>query len=98
MTAAGASKLVTISAGTTVILVSLNSMLPPPAGKGELPSMRSLIGAGVTFTVLSAAVDAMPEVAGMFAAAILTTAITLYGVPIMDGYFTHTEPKKVNKK
>lgn len=85
MTTSGAEKLVALSAMTTIGAVSLSSMT-----KGQMPAIRSLIGAGVTFTVLSAVAEPAPSLAGALAGTIMFTAIVHYGIPLMDSYFTHT--------
>ncbi len=98
MTNAGASKAVALSAAATVSLVSLSHMLPDNmGGKGELPSMREGVAAGVVFTTLAAGVDPAPTLVGWFAISIMTSAIIWYGIPILDKNFTHVEPKKGNK-
>lgn len=57
-------------------------------GKGQLPSPRLLIGTGLTYFGLSILGDVAPEVAGPLAAAIAVTALTYYGIPLMDNWFT----------
>lgn len=65
------------------------SVLPERyGGQGELPSPRLLIGTGVTYFGLSILGDFAPAVAGPLAAAVAITALTYYGVPMMDAWFT----------
>jgi hypothetical protein len=84
-------------------MVTLNSMVPvpedkevkakyPELGQGVFPSMRTLIGLGVTFTTLSLGAEFAPELAGMLAVTIFVTALTFYGIPLMDTYFVHVDP------
>lgn len=103
MTESGGKKAVVYSAIFTTGFVTLNSMVPvpdnkavkakyPELGQGVFPSMRTLIGLGVTFTTLSIAAEAAPELAGMFAVTIAVTALTFYGIPLLDTYFVQTDP------
>lgn len=59
-------------------------------GKGQLPSPRLLIGTGLTYFGLSILGDLAPSVAGPLAAAVAVTALTYYGIPLMDNWFTGT--------
>ena len=64
-------------------------MLPKDlGGRGELPSARMLIGTGVTFLGLSILADMAPQVAVPLSAAVAITALTYYGIPIGERYFT----------
>jgi hypothetical protein len=103
MTEAGGKKAVVYSAVLTTGMVTLNSMVPvpedkevkakyPELGQGVFPSMRTLIGLGVTFTTLSLGAEFAPELAGMLAVTIFVTALTFYGIPLMDTYFVHVDP------
>lgn len=55
-------------------------------GRGELPSPRLLIGTGLTYFGLGILSDAAPGIAGPLSVAIAVTAVTYYGVPILDSY------------
>lgn len=55
-------------------------------GKGELPSPRLLIGTGLTYFGLSILADVAPGIASPLAAAIAITALTYYGIPVLNSY------------
>lgn len=57
-------------------------------GKAQLPAPRLLIGTGITYFGLSILGDVAPEMAGPLALAIAVTALTYYGIPLMDNWFT----------
>lgn len=76
------SMLVTV--GSTVAFSAAPSKL---GGKGELPAPRLLIGTGLTFFGLSILGDVAPGIAGPLAMAVALTAVTYYGIPVMDKYF-----------
>lgn len=64
------------------------SVLPSKyGGKGELPHPRLLVGTGLTFFGLSILGDLAPGVAAPVALAIAVTAMTYYGLPVLDNYF-----------
>jgi hypothetical protein len=64
--------------------VTAGSALPTiVGGKGELPTVRTLIGLGVTFFVLSTADDYIPQVARPLAVAVGGTAFSMYGIPVL---------------
>lgn len=64
-------------------------------GRGTLPPPRLLIGTGLTFFGLSILGDLAPGVAGPLAASVAITALTYYGVPVMDNYFTDSDQNTV---
>lgn len=103
MTPEGGKKAVAYSALFTASIVTLNSMVPvpedkkirdkyPELGRGTFPSMRTLIGLGVTATTLSIGAEFAPELAGMLAVTLAFTALTFYGIPLLDSYFVMTDP------
>lgn len=62
-----------------------------PAGcvceKGDLPSFRMLLGQALVFTGLGMIAPGAPKLAGSFALVIAFTALTYYGLPILDEVF-----------
>lgn len=83
-------KIILSSALLTIGSTSAASMLPTDfGGKGEFPPARLLIGTSITFAGLSMLGDFAPAIAGPLAAAIGMTALTFYGVPIMDNWFNN---------
>jgi hypothetical protein len=60
-------------------------------GKGELPKPRLLLGTALTFAGLSMMGDFAPKVAVPLSACIAVTALTYYGVPILQSYFDPTQ-------
>ena len=61
-------------------------------GKGEFPHPRLLLGTGVAFFGLSILADFAPGVAGPLAAATAITALTYYGIPLLDAAFNGNKP------
>jgi hypothetical protein len=87
------SALVTV--GSTVAA----EMLPPDlGGKGELPAPRLLFGTLLTFTGLSLLADMAPGVANPLAVCIAVTALTYYGLPLLENYTTRDQPNYKAKK
>ena len=85
-----------ITVGSTVAFSATPKKL---GGKGELPSPRLLIGSGLTFFGLSIAADFVPKIAGPLSAAIAMTALTYYGLPILENYVTpgkNSTERKIN--
>ena len=83
-----ANKIVMSSAIVTLGSTVAAEMLPSSVGgKGELPSPKLLFGTGLTFAGLSMLADFAPSFAGPLAAAIGITALTWYGMPLIDGWF-----------
>lgn len=86
----------------TLASTTAGTMLPENyGGKGELPSARMLIGTSLTFMGLSIISDIAPKVGVGLAASVAVTALTYYGVPVADCYFTgdcKNIPKKEKKK
>lgn len=71
------------------------SVLPTKyGGHGSIPAPRLLIGTGLTFFGLSILGDIAPSIAGPLAGAIAMTALTYYGIPVLDNYFV--EGKNTN--
>jgi hypothetical protein len=85
---ANADSAILTSAILTVGSTSAASMLPKEyGGKGEFPAPRLLFGTAITFAGLSMLGDFAPSIATPLAAAIAMTAMTYYGIPIMDNWF-----------
>jgi hypothetical protein len=63
-------------------------------GHGELPSPRLLIGTGLTYFGLGILADAAPGIAAPLAVAIAVTAVTYYGVPVINSYLQDQEEPK----
>ena len=74
------------------------SMLPSKyGGQSGLPSPRLLFGSALTFTGLAILADFKPELANPLSAAIAVTAVTWYGLPLMEQYmFVNQEQDKSN--
>lgn len=70
------------------------SVLPATVGgKGTLPEPRLLIGGALTFAGLSMLSDFAPGIAAPLSAGIALTALTFYGVPLIDNWFNgHQNP------
>jgi hypothetical protein len=82
-------KAILTSAIVTLTSTTAGTMLPARlGGKGELPKPKMLIGAAFTFMGLSIIGDIAPKVGVGLAASVAVTALTFYGVPIADTYFT----------
>lgn len=56
-------------------------------GKGEAPSPKLLIGTSLSFLGLSILNDFAPNLASPLSLAIAFTALTYYGLPILETYF-----------
>lgn len=70
------------------------SVLPEKyGGKGELPSSRLLVGTALTYFGLSILGDIVPSIAGPIAAAIAITALTYYGIPLMQSWANPKQEK-----
>jgi len=83
-----ADRIVLTSAIITIGSTTAVSLLPKDVGgKGELPSPKLLFGSALTFMGLSFAADFAPQIAGPLAASIAITALTYYGIPILDNWF-----------
>lgn len=81
-------KAVLTSAMVTLTSTIGATILPTKyGGRGELPAPRLLIGTGLTYFGLAILGDVAPSIAGPLAAAIAITALTYYGIPLMDNYF-----------
>lgn len=83
-----ADKIVLTSAIVTISSTVAASAMPESAGgKGEFPHPRLLIGSGITFLGLSILADITPAIAGPVSAAIALTALTYYGIPVLEKQF-----------
>lgn len=71
---------------TVASTVAASAAPADKGGQGSLPSPRLLIGTGLTYFGLGILADAAPGVAGPLAVAIAVTAVTYYGVPVLDAY------------
>lgn len=89
-----ADKVILSSMMVTLSSTMAANVLPEKyGGKGELPSSRLLIGTGITYFGLSILGDLVPSIASPLAAAIAITALTYYGIPMLDNWFTGTHEK-----
>lgn len=61
-------------------------------GKGEFPQPRLLLGSALAFFGMSILADLAPGIAGPLSAAMAITALTYYGIPILDAAFNGTKP------
>lgn len=77
------SMLVTVSSTVAASLAPTSL-----GGKGEFPAPRLLIGTGITYMALGILADAAPAIAGPLSIAIALTALTYYGLPILDKMFS----------
>lgn len=62
-------------------------------GHGQFPHPRLLIGTALSFFGLSVLADIAPGIAAPLSAAVAITALTYYGIPILDNTFGN--PDKV---
>lgn len=82
-------KAVMTSAIVTLTSTTAGNFLPSTmGGKGQLPPARQLFGTAIAFMGLSILADVAPPVGVGLAACIAFTALTYYGVPIADKYFS----------
>jgi len=92
-------KAVFTAMAVTLTTTTAASILPSDmGGQGKLPPARLLIGTSFTFMGLSILTDLAPKVGVMLAASIAVTAVTYYGVPLADAYFTGNKPTKKKGK
>jgi hypothetical protein len=83
-----------VTIGSTVIFNATPSSL---GGRGQLPPPRLLIGSGITFFGLSIMADFAPSIAAPLSAAIAITALTYYGLPILDNYINPKSNRTENR-
>lgn len=78
-----------MTAGLVTIASTVAASTAPEkyGGKGEFPSPRLLIGTAITFAGLGIAMDAAPGIAGPLSWCIAFTAITYYGMPVLNKSF-----------
>lgn len=62
-------------------------------GQGSLPAPRVLLGTGLTYFGLSIIGDVAPGIAKPFALAIAVTALTYYGIPVLDNWINDRDEK-----
>ncbi len=93
-----ADKIILSSMMVTVSSTMGASILPEKyGGRGMLPSPKLLVGTGLTYFGLSILGDMAPAIAGPLAAAIAVTALTYYGVPVLDNWINDkTDPTTRN--
>jgi hypothetical protein len=73
------------SAIVTISSTMAASILPDSlGGKGQLPPVRLMIGTGLTFFGLSILTDIEPSIGVPLAACIAFTAVTWYGIPVLE--------------
>lgn len=92
-------KIVLTSAIITLGSTTAATVLPKEyGGKSELPRPRLLVGTALTYMGLSMAADFAPGIVGPLSAAIAVTALTYYGVPVLDNWFNgkHNPVGKAN--
>jgi hypothetical protein len=77
----------TSAAVTLGSTVAASAMPADYGGQGELPAARLLIGTSLGFIGISIMSEFAPQVAVPLAAGIALTALTYYGIPILDNYF-----------
>lgn len=86
-----ADKIVLTSAMVTLGSTTASAIMPEKyGGRSELPSMQLIFGSALAFTGLSILADFAPGIAGPLSACVAMTALTAYGIPIMERYFTDT--------
>lgn len=64
-----------------------NSPAPCSCVKGDLPSFKMLFGQALVFTGLGMIAPAAPKLASMFSLVVAFTALTYYGLPLLDDVF-----------
>ena len=75
------------SAMVTLSSTMAASILPDKyGGKGSLPTAKLLIGTGLAYFGLSILGDIAPAVAGPLSVAMAVTALTYYGIPVLDNW------------
>lgn len=91
------NRIILTAAMVTLASTTGASFMPEKyCGRGELPSPRLLFGTSITFAGLSILGDFIPKIASMISLSIALTALTYYGVPVLDAAFTGKECKPVN--
>lgn len=90
---------VVLTAGILTLGSTVSASILPAqyGGHGQLPSAKLLVGTGLTFMGLSMLADFAPAVSGPLAFSVAITALTYYGIPIMDNFFTGTNTNPVGK-
>lgn len=83
-------KIVFTSAMLTLGSTTAASLLPEQyGGQGSLPSARMLIGTSLSFIGLSMLGDFAPKIAGPLSASVAVTALTYWGIPILDNWMNN---------
>lgn len=95
-----ADRLIFTSALITLGSTTAASILPDKyGGHGELPKARLVFGTSLAFIGLSMLGDFAPSFAGPLAFVLAMSALSYYGLPVMDAYFSgkpidpNTRPK-----
>jgi hypothetical protein len=87
-----ADKVVLTSAIVTVASTTAASVMPKSkGGHGQFPAPRLLVGTGLTYLGLSILADFAPAIASPLAMAIALTALTYYGIPVLEKTFGQKE-------
>jgi hypothetical protein len=90
-----ADKVILNSMLVTVASTVSASLAPSSlGGKGEFPHPRLLIGTGIAYIGLGILGDIAPGIASPLAVAMAVTALTYYGLPILDKMFTDKGAQK----
>lgn len=83
-----ADKVVLSSCILTLGSTTATSLLPEKyGGQGELPSPKLLMGTSLAFFGLSMLADFAPTIAAPLSLAMAMTALTYYGIPVLDNWF-----------
>lgn len=85
-----------LSAGVITVVSTTAAFVLPDSygGKGGLPSIRVLIGTGITFAGLSMLADHAPAVAVPLAIGVAGTAFVFYGSPLLANWLMEPGGKK----
>lgn len=86
---------VVLTAGMVTFASTFSESVLPESlgGQGKMPSARLLFGTSLAFIGLSILADIAPGIASPLSVAVAFTALTYYGVPLMDNYFSGEQPK-----
>lgn len=94
-----ADKIVFTSGMVTLTSTCAASLLPETyGGHGELPSVRLLVGTSFSFVGLGIMADFAPGFAGPLSVAIAITALTYYGIPLLDNYMAGDKHNPVGSR
>lgn len=94
-----ADRAVATSAAITLLSTTAAALAPAEyGGRGELPAIKTLFGTALTFTGLSVMADFAPAVAKGLALAVLVTALTYHGLPVLNAYAAPSAEPPATKK